>query len=366
MYIYQNKNWPNFKWDEIKILKLLGIVKMEQGLLLGKMRGIGFSMQNNALLQTITEEISKSNKIEGQLLDMEQLRSSIAKKLGLKGKNIYVSKNVEAAIDITLDAIWHYDKKIDKKRLCAWHKKMFPEGKSGWFTISAGKYRDDKLGPMQIVSGAMGVEKVHYQAPAAKTLNKEMELLFKFINTSKLDNVLKAAITHLWFVILHPFDDGNGRIARILSEMLLARSEDSSNRFYSMSSQIEKKRKEYYKQLEVTQHGNLDITAWLEWFLNTLNGAIKDSENLLKSILIKANFWQKYRGQDFNARQAKMLNILFDGFNGNLTTTKWAKICKCSHDTATRDILDLVKRKILKQAGAGRTTHYLLAAIKNK
>ena len=215
---------------------------------------------------------------------------------------------------------------------------------------------------MQVVSGPMGQEKVHYQAPDAPLLNAEMEKLFHFINTDEMDNVLKAAITHLWFVILHPFDDGNGRIARALSELLLARSEASANRFYSMSSQIAKNRKEYYKQLEITQQGDLDITEWIEWFLQTLEQAIKDSDELLKNVLAKATFWKQHQGEAFNDRQSKMLNMLFDGFKGNLTSTKWAKICKCSHDTASRDISDLQQRGILEQIGAGRTTHYQLKA----
>lgn len=360
MYIYQNKNWPHFTWNETKILSLLAQVKLAQGLLLGKMQNIGFAMQDNALLQTLTEEILKSNQIEGQLLDIAQVRSSIARRLGLPNEDIPVARDVEGTVEMMLDAIQHYDAPINKARLCAWHQHMFPAGKSGFYTIQAGDYRDDKLGPMQVVSGPMGQEKVHYQAPDANVLDGEMDKLFHFTNNDTTDNVLKAAITHLWFVILHPFDDGNGRIARALTELLLARSESSSNRFYSMSSQIAKERKEYYKQLEITQQGDLDITDWLEWFLQTLEKAIKDSEELLKTILAKATFWKQHQGETFNDRQNKMLNMLFDGFTGHLTSTKWAKICKCSHDTASRDIADLQQRGILEQIGAGRTTHYKL------
>jgi len=360
MYIYQNENWPHFTWDEKKILTLLAQVKLAQGLLLGKMQNIGFALQDNALLQTLTEEILKSNQIEGQVLDIEQIRSSIARRLGLPNENIPVSRDVEGTVDMMLDAIQHYKSPVTKTRLCAWHKNMFPDGKSGFYTIKAGDYRDDVLGPMQVVSGPMGNEKVHYQAPAAPVLNSEMNKLFEFIDVDKTDNVLKAAIVHLWFVILHPFDDGNGRIARALSELLLARSESSANRFYSMSSQIAKERKEYYKQLEITQQGDLDITDWLEWFLVALEHAIQNSDELLKTVLAKATFWKQHTGETFNDRQSKMLNMLFDGFKGNLTSTKWAKICKCSHDTASRDIADLQQRGILEQIGAGRTTHYKL------
>ena len=360
MYIYQNENWPHFTWNETKILALLSQVKLAQGLLLGKMQNIGFAMQDNALLQTLTEEILKSNQIEGQLLDVAQVRSSIARRLGLPNENIPVARDVDGTVEMMLDAIQHYTDPVNKARLCAWHKNMFPDGKSGFYTIKAGDYRDDALGPMQVVSGPMGNEKVHYEAPAATVLNGEMDKLFEFINTDKTDNVLKAAIVHLWFVILHPFDDGNGRIARALSELLLARSENSANRFYSMSSQIAKERKEYYKQLEITQQGDLDITDWLEWFLLTLQHAIQNSDELLKTVLAKATFWKQHTGEPFNDRQSKMLNMLFDGFTGNLTSTKWAKICKCSHDTASRDIADLQQRGILEQIGAGRTTHYKL------
>lgn len=360
MYIYQNEKWPHFTWDKTKIFNLLAQVKLAQGLVLGKMQNIGFNMQDNALLQTLTEEILKSNQIEGQLLDIAQVRSSIARKLGLHSEDISVSRNIEGSVDMMLDAIQNYSAPVTKKRLCAWHKNMFPEGKSGFYTIKAGDYRDDKLGPMQVVSGLMGLEKVHYQAPNAKVLNGEMEKLFKFIDKDETDNVLKAAIAHLWFVTLHPFDDGNGRIARALSELLLARSENSSNRFYSMSSQIAKERKQYYKQLEITQQGDLDITEWLKWFLITLENAIKNSDELLKSVLAKANFWKQYQGETFNDRQSKIINMLFDGFSGHLTSSKWAKICKCSQDSAGRDIADLLKRNILEQIGAGRNTHYKL------
>ncbi len=365
MYIYQNSNWPHFTWDKTKILDLLAKVKWSQGLLLGKMQHLGFALKDNALLQSLTEEILKSNEIEGNRLDVRQVRSSIAKKLGITSEEATPSsRDIDGTVDMMLDAIRYYDAPVTKKRLCAWHKQMFPEGKSGWYTIQAGCYRDDKLGPMQVVSGPMGAEKVHYQAPAADVLDGEMDNLFKFINEDPQDNLIKAGIAHLWFVILHPFDDGNGRIARALTELLLARSEQSANRFYSMSSAIEKERKAYYQQLEITQNDDLDITDWLEWFLNTLHTAINNSESLLKTTLEKAAFWNKHIGESFNERQTKMLNMLFDGFKGHLTSTKWALLCKCSHDTASRDIADLQKRDILTQVGAGRNTHYVLGTEK--
>lgn len=361
MYIYQNTNWPHFRWDKTKILDILAKVKWSQGLLLGKMQHLGFALKDNALLQSLTEEILKSNEIEGNRLDIRQVRSSIARKLGITSEETMPSsRDIDGTVDMMLDAIGHYEAPITKSRLCAWHKQMFPTGKSGWYAIQTGCYRDDKLGPMQVVSGPMGAERVHYQAPAADVLDSEMNKLFKFINEDPLDNLIKAGVAHLWFVILHPFDDGNGRIARALTELLLARSEGSSQRFYSMSSSIEKDRKEYYQQLEITRSEDLDITNWLEWFLNTLHTAINNSDGLLKTTLAKASFWNKHMGENFNERQTKMLNKLFDGFKGHLTSTKWALLCKCSQDTASRDIADLQKRNILAQIGAGRNTHYIL------
>ena len=267
---------------------------------------------------------------------------------------------VDGVVEMMMDATQNYALTTNKERLMGWHAALFPTGYSGMYKIEVGKYRTDSQGPMQVVSGYLGQEKIHYEAPSADTLEKEMNALIEYINTNNDNPIIKAAIAHLWFVILHPFDDGNGRIARALTELLLARSESSANRFYSMSSQIAKERKEYYKQLEITQQGDLNITDWLEWFLQTLEKAIKDSDELLKTVLAKATFWKQHQGETFNDRQSKMLNMLFDGFTGHLTSTKWAKICKCSHDTASRDIADLQQRGILEQIGAGRTTHYIL------
>ncbi|MDR1123807.1 MAG: DUF4172 domain-containing protein, partial [Elusimicrobiota bacterium] len=291
MYIYENKSWPNFVWDQTKILNLLAKVKLQQGLLLGKMKSLGFQIQGNALLETMIEEILKSNKIEGEILDTEQVRSSIARRFGLTAENkIKSARSIDGIVEVMYDATHNFSEEITKERLCAWHRQMFPEGKSGFYQIQTGKYRDDKLGPMQIVSGPLGMEKVHYQAPSAKILPAQMQKLIYFINNdSTNDNIIKAAIAHLWFVILHPFDDGNGRIARAIAEMLLARGEGSSYRFYSMSSQIEKTRKEYYKILEATQKSSLDITDWLEWFLNALFLAIENSQNLLGGVLAKTD-----------------------------------------------------------------------------
>jgi len=360
MYIYENKNWPGFIWDKNYILTELSKVKLEQGRLLGKMQNLGFAVKDSARLQTMTEEILKTNRIEGETLDTAQVRSSIARKFGLKEESkAKASRAVDGFVNMMYDAVNNFNAPISKIRLCAWHKQMFPAGKSGLYKIKTGAYRNDKLGPMQVVSGPMGAEKVHYQAPAAGVLNKETEKLIYFVNNdAENDDIIKAAITHLWFVILHPFDDGNGRMARALTEMLLARSENSADRFYSMSSQIERKRRSYYEALQITSDSSLDITPWIAWFLETLSEAIENSKNLLKTILDKASFWNIHQNERFNGRQTKMLNMLFDGFYGRLTSTKWAKICKCSHDTAGRDIDDLVKRGILEKADGGRNTHY--------
>jgi Fic family protein len=362
MYIYQDKNWPDFRWDEKRILNLLAKVKLEQGRLLGKMQSLGFRIQDEALLQTLTEEILKSSRIEGEFLDIRQVRSSIARKLGITNADkIPSTRNIDGFVNMMYDATHNFDTPISKKRLCTWHAQMFPDNKSGMYKIKTGCYRDDKLGPMQVVSGPMGMEKVHYQAPDADILEPEMERFIKFVNDGNSgDGIIKAAIAHLWFVILHPFDDGNGRIARALTEMLLAKSENFSGRFYSMSSQIEKHRKTYYEELKITQGGSLDITAWLEWFLNTLLAAIAASGALLKTVLAKAYFWKKHQDTAFNSRQKKMLNMLLDGFEGHLTSSKWAKITKTSQDTAGRDIVELINLKILKKIGDGRSTHYAL------
>jgi Fic family protein len=362
MYIYENKEWPNFVWEQNKFLNLLAKVKLSQGFLLGKMSALGFQTQNSAILSIMTEEILKSNKIEGEILNIEQVRSSIARKLGIAINNnkIKSSRSIDGIVEVMYDAAHNYEYDMTKKRLCIWHAKMFPKGKSGFYKIKTGQYRDDKLDQMQVVSGPLGMEKVHYGAPPANVLDAETDKFINFINAKNdgIDLIIKAAIAQLWFVILHPFDDGNGRIARALTEFLLAKSENSQNRFYSMSYQIEKERKSYYEILEKTQKGSLDITAWIIWFLNAQLYAIENSTALLKAALLKYDFWKEREGLSLNERQSKTINMLLDGFNGNLTSTKWAKINKVSHDTATRDIAELMRLKIFVQEGAGRNTHY--------
>lgn len=363
MYIYNNPNWPNFEWNSEKLLPLLSLVRNKQGLLIGKMSVLGFDLRNEANLQILTQEIVKSTEIEGEILDKEQVRSSVARRLGLEISGLVNSeRNVDGIVDLMLDAITNYDKELSKERLFSWHASLFPEGRSGMYNIKAGSWRDDSTGPMQVVSGALGKEKVHYQAPPAETLEKEMQQFIRWFNLNqKEDFVLKAAVAHLWFVTVHPFEDGNGRISRALSDMLLARSDEQTNRFYSMSTQILKERNSYYEILEKTQKGAMEITNWLEWFLNCLLHSIENSEKLLEKIIFKHSFWIKHTGLTINDRQRKVLNLLMDDFEGALSTTKWAKIGKCSQDTALRDIQDLMEKGILmKSPQGGRSTNYEL------
>lgn len=361
-YIYQNTDWHNFRWCGEKIQNLLLEIKKSQGYLLGKMDSLGFDVKNNALLQVLTENIIKSSEIEGQILDKHLVRSSIARRLGIDiGGETHVSRDIEGVVEMMLDATQNYSSNMTKERLIGWHAALFPTGFSGMYKINVGNYRNDELGPMQVISGYTGNEKIHYEAPKAGLIEGEMNELINYINTEKeTDFLIQAGIVHLWFVILHPFDDGNGRIARALTDMILARSDDSKFRFYSMSSQIQKNRKSYYEILEKTQKGSMDITNWLVWFLENLLIAIQSSGEITDKVLQKAEFWQKNSNVVFNERQIKVLNRFMDNFEGNLTTTKWAKMCNCSQDTATLDINDLIDKKILKKTGKGRATHYLL------
>ena len=361
-YIYQNSDWHSFRWCGKKIQNLLLEIKKSQGYLLGKMDSLGFDVKNNALLQVLTENIIKSSEIEGQILDKHLVRSSIARRLGIDiGGETPVSRDIEGVVEMMLDATQNYSSNMTKERLIGWHAALFPTGFSGMYKINVGNYRNDELGPMQVISGYTGNEKIHYEAPKAGLIEGEMNELINYINTEKeTDFLIQAGIVHLWFVILHPFDDGNGRIARALTDMILARSDDSKFRFYSMSSQIQKNRKSYYEILEKTQKGSMDITNWLVWFLENLLIAIQSSGEITDKVLQKAEFWQKNSNVVFNERQIKVLNRFMDNFEGNLTTTKWAKMCNCSQDTATLDINDLIDKKILKKTGKGRATHYLL------
>lgn len=361
-YIYQNPDWHSFTYFGDKIQNLLLEIKKAQGYLLGKMDALGFDVKNNALLQVLTENIIKSSEIEGQILDKHIVRSSIARRLGIDlGGETPVSRDIEGVVEMMLDATQNYALNMTKERIVGWHAALFPTGFSGMYKINVGNYRTDEQGPMQVVSGYAGKERVHYEAPPAEFLEFEMQDLIDYINSeTEEDYLIKAGIVHLWFVILHPFDDGNGRIARALTDMMLARSDDSKFRFYSMSSQIQKNRKSYYAILEKTQKGTMDITNWLVWFLENLLIAIQSSGKITNNVLKRAEFWQKNANIVFNERQIKVLNRFMDNFEGNLTTTKWAKMCNCSQDTATIDINELIAKKILKRLGKGRSTHYTM------
>jgi len=363
IYIYQQENWPNFVWSAQELAELLADVRNKQGRLIGKMEALGFDLQNEAFLETLTVEILKTNEIEGIVLNKEEVRSSIARRLGIDvGGLPPINRNIEGIVDMMFDATKNFEKPLTKKRLFDWHFAMFPMGRSGMYEIIVGNWRDDSTGPMQVVSGAMGKEKVHYQAPPATIIDKEMTVFLDWFNNKKdIDLVLKASIAHLWFVTLHPFEDGNGRIARAITDMLLACSDGLPQRFYSMSTQIQKDRKSYYDVLEKTQKGNLDITEWIYWFLNTLQRAIINSEETLTLVIRKHKFWNTYGSLIKNERQKKVLNKLLEGFTGNLTTSKWAKINKCSQDTALRDIQDLMEKGILVKSNlGGRSTKYEL------
>lgn len=366
IYIHEHKDWPNFTWNDKQVLLKLGEARNLQGKLLGKMESLGFELQNEAVLNTLTLDVIKSSEIEGEYLEKEQVRSSIARRLGMDIAGAVESdRNVDGIVDMMLDATQRYEVPLTTERLFDWHAALFPTGRNSIYKITVADWRKDTTGPMQVVSGPMGKEKVHYQAPGSERIENYMnEFLFWFENEMGIDLVLKAAIAHLWFVTIHPFDDGNGRITRAITDMMLSRSDKSIQRFYSMSAQIRVERNGYYNILEKTQKANLDITDWIVWFLQCLINAINSTEELLSKILSKAEFWKLHSTTILNERQQKMLNRLLDGFDGKLTSSKWGKINKCSHDTALRDIQDLINKKILqKEASGGRSTNYELAEI---
>ncbi len=361
-YIYQYKDWPEFKWDNNKLLKLLADIRHQQGRLIGSMEALGFDLRAEAMLSTMTLDIIKSNEIEGEILNPDQVRSSLAQRLGIDiGGLVPVNRDVDGVVEMMLDATQKYNEPINENRLFGWHSCMFPSGRSGLYKITVGGWRK---GAMQVVSGGMGREKVHYEAPEADALKKEMKAFFKWFNQEMdIDPVIKAAIAHLWFVTIHPFDDGNGRIARAIADLQLARADNTEQRFYSMSAQIQKERNKYYQILETTQKSDLDITDWIEWFLECLQRALSSTDEVLEKVLAKARFWDSHKENGFNDRQKLMLNKLLDGFVGKLTTSKWAKINKCSQDTALRDIQELMKQGVLeKEDAGGRSTSYILNA----
>lgn len=363
-YIHLNQGWPEFRWNDPRVSRPLAAVRHRQGRLIGRMEALGFSLREEAVLHTLTEDVLRSSEIEGEILNKEQVRSSIARRLGMDVAGLIpADRHVEGVVQMMLDATQNFAAPLTEERLFAWHAALFPTGRSGMSRITVGAWREDATGPMQVVSGPIGRERVHFEAPAAPRLSKEMEaFLAWFGEEGRIDPVLKAAIAHLWFVTIHPFDDGNGRIARAIADMSLARSEGSAQRFYSMSAQIHAERNAYYDMLEATQKGDLDITPWLEWFLACLDHAFDRAETILASVMRKARFWEAHAKLPLNERQRSVLNRLLNGFEGKLTSSKWAKLAKCSQDTALRDIDDLVKQGVLvKDAAGGRSTSYSLA-----
>ena len=368
LYIHQKDNWPNFIWKSDELVNLLSEARNLQGRLIGRMESLGFDLRNEALLDTLTLDVLKSAEIEGELLNPEQVRSSIAQRLGMEYAGSVVSdRNVDGMVEMMIDATKNCFKPLTTDRLFDWHAALFPMGRSGIFKITVADWRKDTTGPMQVVSGAVGKEKVHFQAPDANLIEKEMTNFLNWFNgNDKTDLVIKAAVAHLWFVTIHPFQDGNGRITRALTDMLLAQSDKSNQRFYSMSAQIRIERKQYYEILEETQKGDLDTTDWIKWFLSCLINALKATDKILTRVLLKADFWNSHSKTIINERQKKVLNKLLDGFEGKLTSMKWAKIAKCSKDTAIRDINDLIEKDVLqKEAAGGRSTNYELVE-KNK
>lgn len=366
-YIHQLAQWPEFHWNYDAFADKLAQVRHSQGRLLGRMESFGFHFQQESLLKTLTSDVVKTSEIEGEQLDTEQVRSSLARRLGIEIAALKPSdRHVDGVVEMLLDATGNYQAQLTAERLFAWHRSLFPTASSGMRRIRTGQWRDDAQGPMQVISGAIGRERIHFEAPPANLIEKEMAAFFDWFNRpNDTDWVLKAARAHLWFLTIHPFEDGNGRIARAIADLALARSEQSAQRYYSMSAQIRIERSGYYHILESSQKGTMDITPWLNWFLDCLGHAIASAQSTLDGVLNRAKFWESIQDSgDFalNERQRHMLNRLLDGFTGKLTTTKWAALARCSQDTALRDILPLVERRILiRGAGGGRSTSYELA-----
>jgi len=365
-YIYENKNGTNFSWQDKAINVVFGEVRLMQGKIIGQMNALGFSAKEEATLTALTLDVVKSSEIEGELLNYDQVRSSIARRLGINTAGLVSSsRHIEGVVEMMLDATQRYTLPLTEKRLFGWHAALFPTGYSGPYRIEVGRYR---TGEMQVVSGAMGKEKVHYEAVRPEMVKTEMDKFLDWFNNENcLDPVLKAGIAHFWFIIIHPFDDGNGRIGRAITDMLLARAEGSGERFYSMSSQILAERKRYYEILQKVQHSSGDITEWLYWFLDCLKKAMLATESTTQKILRKAEFWKLHEHTPINERQRLILNTLFDNFEGKLQTSKWAKITKTSADTALRDIKDLIEKGILKQTDErGRNANYELIDFKSE
>ena len=364
LYIWQAPDWPHWRYDLAALAEPMARVSHAQGLLLGRLADVGLGLRDEASLAALTDDVLKTSEIEGEHLNVASVRSSIARRLGVDiGSLAPVDRHVEGVVDMVLDATSHSAQVLTTERLFAWHAALFPTGYSGLNTISAGVWRDDAHGPMQVVSGPIGRQKVHYEAPPAACLASEMDRFLSWLNDPKTAEpaLIRAGLGHLWFVTLHPFDDGNGRIARAIGDLLLARADGSPQRFYSLSAQIQRERKAYYDMLERTQKGSLEVTEWLLWFFQMLNEAVNRAHKMLDAVLVKARFWQRQQGAALNARQIKVLNRLLDGFEGKLTTSKWATLAKCSSDTALRDINELLERGALQRSvSGGRSTSYEL------
>ncbi|MDH4056790.1 MAG: Fic family protein [Gammaproteobacteria bacterium] len=361
MYLWQRHEWPALTWDDQSLSPLLARVSRKQGHLLGKMEVLGFELRDEAHLRTLTEDVIQSCAIEGEVLEPGQVRSSIARRLGMDVAGLVPSdRDVDGVVEMMLDATGRYRKPLSAERLFAWHAALFPTGQSGMQKINAGAWRDDSDGPMQVVSGPVGRETVHYEAPPADRVPAEVaDFLSWFERRDDTDPLLKSGLAHLWFVTIHPFDDGNGRIARAIADMALARSEGSPKRFYSLSAQIQLERNDYYTNLEWTQKGELDVTRWQTWFLECFERALDRAGETLAAVLAKAKFWERFAKLALNDRQVKVLNRVLDGFEGKLTSSKWAKLARCSQDTAGRDIADLIDKGALrKDPGGGRSTSY--------
>ncbi len=361
-YIWQASDWPNWRFDLAALASSMADVSRAQGLLMGRLANVGVSLRDRASLAALTEDVVKTSEIEGERLNVESVRSSIARRLGVDiGALAPVDRHVEGVVEMVMDATANAQQAVSRERLFGWHAALFPTGYAGLSRVKVGGWRDDASGPMQVVSGPIGRQRVHFEAPPAEGLEAETCRFLDWLNgPSNIPPLIKAGIGHLWFVTLHPFDDGNGRIARAIGDLLLTRADGSSQRFYSLSAQIQRERKAYYDILERTQKQSMDVTDWLAWFLDTLHGAVNQAQHSIDAVLIKARFWQRWAATPFNDRQVKLLNKLLDGFDGKLTSSKWAAIAKCSQDTALRDINDLLARGVLKKRDAGgRSTSYV-------
>ena len=366
MYIWEHSAWPRLTWDDGKVLEPLATARLKQGRLLGGMASLGFDLKREAQLGTLTEDVIKSSEIEGEVLDRDSVRSSLARHLGLTAAAIApADRRTEGIAEMMLDATENYRALLTSERLLGWQAALFPTGCSGMHGIKTGAWRDDAKGPMQVVSGPVDRQRVQFQAPPAQELDAEIKAFLEWFNRrNKPEGLLRAGLAHLWFVTIHPFEDGNGRVARAIADQALAQSENLGQRFYSMSRQIRKERSAYYDALESAQQGTLDVTDWLVWFLDCLSRAIDDAESVCADVMRKANFWQRYAREPFTKRQTVVLNRFLDGFEGKLTARKWAAIGKCSIPTAQRDINDLLERGVLRRnPGGSKNTSYRLVLV---